>query len=232
MRSDGAGGSLDETDDRSPMSRRRSAAVPVYPVLVEGTPMPRADECPEVAQGADPLLRRSRSATAAGAKTSPSWPGSLRSTFPRPPRGSCSGWNSAGVAGCSAMALTLSVVIDQPLAASAPLPEPAACRNGVSASSSRRGKAARRGRRGPLLCRPPAQWFAPSARLGRGWIFLVVVPASAAAVRVRSRDREPAAAAISGRRRGPAIGTFSAFMLFKPVCRNTEPRPPACWSPR
>ena len=120
-----------------------------------------------------------------------------------------------------AMALTLSVVLGNLLEASSELSGSDGRPQWRVGQLFEREQSAQRGRRGRCV-NPPARWFAP---LGKGWaglIFLVVVPASALlfvfAPHVEaSRRRYFLAAAWSG-----AIGTFGAFMLFKPLCEEYE----------
>lgn len=222
---DGAGRRrLDEADDwvAREVAAALEAAVPVYPVLVEGTPMPRADELPESLRA----LTRFNAISISD--------GRWREDVTRLARIIALDIPSAtarqlqrvnllvSLALFLAMALTLSVVIDNLLAASSPLsgaggvPE---WRFGQLFESVEKPLGvADEGR----CLHPPAQWFAPLSKAWSGLIFLVVVPASAllfvfAREIEASRRRYFRAAAWTG-----AIGTFSAFMLFKPVCEEYE----------
>lgn len=215
---------LDDADDwvAHEVSAALEAGVPVYPVLVEGTPMPRAEELPESLRA---LARfnaisisdsRWREDVARLAKI-------IALDIPSATARQLQRVNLlVSTALFVAMALTLSVVLGNLLEASSELSgsdaRPQWRVGQLFESVSNPLSVADEGR----CVNPPARWFAP---LGKGWaglIFLVVVPASALlfvfAPHVEaSRRRYFLAAAWSG-----AIGTFGAFMLFKPLCEEYE----------
>ncbi len=69
---------------------------------------------------------------------------------------------------------------------------------------------------------PPAHWFAPLSKAWSSLIFLIVVPASAMLfVFARHVDRVRRYYFLGAAWTG-AIGVFTAFLLFKPVCEEYE----------
>lgn len=203
------------------VSAALEAGVPVYPVLVEGTPMPRADELPASLSA---LTRfnaisigdsRWREDVTRLAKI-------IALDIPSATERQLHQVNLAvSISLVLAVALTLLTVMGNLFDASSSLtgqyglPEWSLKQlfDTVSATG-----VLSEGR----CLNPPADWFVPLSKAWSGLIFLVVVPASALMF-VFSRHVEPArrgyflGAAWTG-----AIGAFTAFMLFKPVCEEYE----------
>ena len=208
---------LDDADDwvAHEVCAALEAGVPVYPVLVEGTPMPRAEELPESLR---PLTRfnaisigdsRWRDDVTRLAKI-------IALDIPSATARQLHRVNVLiATALVVAVALTVATVIGNLLVASSTLTDG---RGLPYWALNQLFESAADGR----CVNPPAPWFVPLSTAWSGVIFLVVVPASALMF-VFARHIDPTrrgyflAAAWTG-----AIGAFTAFMLFKPVCEEYE----------
>lgn len=215
---------LDDADDwvAHEVSAALEAGVPVYPVLVEGTPMPRADELPDALRA----LTRFNAISISDGRWREDVTRLAKIIALDIPSATARQLHRVNllvsVALFVAIALTLSVVVGNLLGASS---QPAGPGNlpewrfgQLFESIENPLSVADEGR----CSNPPAQWFAPLSKAWSGLIFLVVVPASALLfVFARhidaSRRRYFMAAGWTG-----AIGAFTAFMLFKPVCEEYE----------
>lgn len=214
---------LDDADDWvcHEVSAALEAGVPVYPVLVEGTPMPRAEELPASLRG---LTRfnaiaisdsRWREDVTRLAKI-------IALDIPSATERQLHRVNLAvSISLVLAVALTLLTVVGNLFDASSSLTGQYGTPEWSLKQLFERVSAVGVADEGRCL-NPPAGWFVPLSKAWSGVIFLVVVPASALMF-VFSRHVDPArrgyflGAAWTG-----AIGAFTAFMLFKPVCEEYE----------
>lgn len=216
---------LDDPDDwvSQEVSAALAAGIPVYPVLVEGTPMPRAEELPEPLR---PLTRynaisisdqRWQADVARLAKI-------IALDIPSATERQLHLVNLAiSTVLFLVMALTATIVVSNLLQVSSPINGP----DGLpewSLGQLFQGAEIAGDRTDIGKClHPPLPWFTPLSTAQSGLIFLVIVPASALLF-VFARNIDPArrryflAAAWTG-----ASGALLAFILFYPVCEEYEP---------